>query len=77
MLHVGDESGKAHKSFSELQLLGICLDMFIAGSETTNNASNFMMLYLTRNPHVQIRAREEIDRVIGRNRLPKLSDRPK
>jgi len=77
VLHVGDESGKAHNSFDELQLLAICLDMFVAGSETTNNASNFMMLHLTRSPHVQKRAREEIDRVIGRNRLPKLSDRPK
>lgn len=77
MLHVGDESGKAHESFSELQLLGICLDMFIAGSETTNNCTNFMMLHLTRNPHVQKRASDEIDRVVGRNRLPKLSDRPK
>lgn len=77
VLHAGDELGKAHKSFSELQLLGVCLDLFIAGSETTNNAIDFLMLHLIRNPNIQARAREEIDKVVGRNRLPKLSDRPK
>ena len=31
---------------------------------------------IAKNPHVQQKAQEEIDRVIGKNRLPNLTDRP-
>jgi cytochrome P450 len=77
VLYSGDTDGKIHESFSEKQLLAVLLDMFIAGSETTNKASNFMMLHLIRNPQIQKKARKEIDRIIGRHRMPKLSDRVK
>lgn len=77
VLYSGDEKGKIDESFSELQLLAICLDMFMAGTETTNKSSNFMFLNLVRKTSVQMKARQEIDRVIGRSRLPKLEDRVK
>lgn len=77
VLYSGDEDGKVDESFSELQLLAICLDMFMAGTETTNKSVNFMFLHLVRNQDMQRRAREEIDRVVGRNRLPTLDDRIK
>lgn len=64
-------------SFSEKQLLAVCLDMFIAGSETTNKSIGFLMLHIIRNPEIQTKMQEEIDRVIGRNRLPTLEDRSK
>lgn len=64
-------------SFTEDQLLAICLDMFMAGSETTSKTLGFMFLYLLLNTDVQKKAQEEIDRVVGRNRLPSLEDRPK
>lgn len=64
-------------SFSEKQLLAVCLDMFIAGSETTNKSIGFLMLHIIRNQEIQAKIQEEIDRVVGRNRLPTLEDRPK
>ncbi|KAK4873532.1 hypothetical protein RN001_015561 [Aquatica leii] len=63
------------ESFSEGQLLAICLDLFIAGSETTSKTLGFAFLYLLLYPEVQIKAQEEIDRVVGRNRLPCLNDK--
>lgn len=63
--------------FSESQLLAICMDMFMAGSETTSKSLGFGFLYLLLNPEVQKKAQEEIDRVVGRDRLPTLNDRPK
>lgn len=63
------------KSFSELQLLAVCLDLFMAGSETTSKSMGFGFLYLILNPSVQKKAQEEIDRVIGRDRAPTLDDR--
>jgi methyl farnesoate epoxidase/farnesoate epoxidase len=78
VLYAGDDTGeKVHESFSELQLLAVMLDMFVAGTETTDKASNFMLLNIVRNPSIQKRAFEEIERVVGKDRLPKLSDRPK
>lgn len=79
VLYTGDdgEMGKMHESFSELQLLSILLDMFMAGSETTMKSLNFMFLHLIRDTSIQKKARREIDRVIGRHRLPTLDDRVK
>lgn len=76
VLYSGDDSGQIHESFSEQQLLGICLDMFMAGTETTMKSLNFLFLHLIRDTSIQKKARREIDRVIGR-RLPKLDDRVK
>lgn len=68
-------SQEKNSSFSEKQLLAICMDMFMAGSETTSKGLGFMFLYLVRNPDKQRKAQAEIDAVIGRNRLPTLEDR--
>ena len=63
-------------SFTEQQLLSVCLDMFLSGSETTNKSFGFCFLHLTRNPDIQQRAYEEIKRVVGLDRLPEWTDRP-
>ncbi|XP_071574956.1 probable cytochrome P450 303a1 [Temnothorax nylanderi] len=64
-------------TFSESQLLAICVDLFIAGSETTSKALGFGFLNLILYPQVQKKAHEEIDRVIGRDRFPTLADKPR
>lgn len=51
--------------------------MFVAGSETTNKSIGFAFLYLLRKPELQIRIQKELDVVIGRERKPRLEDRPK
>ena len=61
----------------ESQLLAICMDMFMAGSETTTKSLGFCFLNLLLYPDVQRRAQVEIDTVVGRDRLPTLNDRPK
>lgn len=71
----GDE--EIHESFTEKQLRAVILDLFLAGSETTNKSTNFMFLHLLKDANMQDKAREEIDRVVGRNRLPTLDDRVK
>lgn len=69
--------GDVHESFSEKQLRAVILDLFLAGSETTNKSTNFMFLHLLKDVDMQDRARDEIDRVVGRNRLPTIDDRVK
>ncbi|XP_023247202.1 probable cytochrome P450 303a1 [Copidosoma floridanum] len=71
------QSDDLDDTFSESQLLSICVDLFMAGSETSAKALCFGFLFLVLNQEVQRRAQREIDAVIGRDRLPSLNDRPR
>lgn len=62
--------------FSHEQLLAICIDFFQAGSETTSNTLAFAILYMLHYPDVMRKVKEELNRVVGVERLPKLIDRP-
>ena len=61
----------------EEQFIVTTLDLFAAGAETTSNTLEFGILYMILNPKVQERVQEEIERVVGRDRLPNTSDKPK
>ncbi|XP_034098382.1 probable cytochrome P450 303a1 [Drosophila albomicans] len=63
--------------FSDESLLAICLDMFLAGSETTNKSLGFCFMHLIRQPEIQERAYAEIKEVVGLERIPEWSDRTK
>ena len=47
-----------------------------AGSETTSAFLNTAILQVAKHPEVQRRAQEEIDRVVGQDRLPGWDDEP-
>jgi cytochrome P450 len=71
------QSPDRKESFTEQQLLAVCLDMFVAGSETTTKTMGFAFLHLIRENAIQEKMQLEIDTVIGRERLPTLEDRSK
>ncbi|KAI0029079.1 cytochrome P450 [Vararia minispora EC-137] len=50
--------------------------LFAAAIDTTTSASMTFILCMVLNPHVQAKAHEELDRVIGRERMPSFYDRP-
>ncbi|KAK5640616.1 hypothetical protein RI129_011427 [Pyrocoelia pectoralis] len=64
-------------TYSEDELAAVCLDLFSAGAETSSKALSHAFLYLLLHPHVQERAQEEIDVVVGRERNPDLNDKPR
>lgn len=49
---------------------------FMAGSETTTSAMLVFLLAMVLHPDVQRKAQEEIDGVVGTDRLPDFGDRP-
>ncbi|XP_072015539.1 cytochrome P450 2A10-like [Amphiura filiformis] len=55
---------------------GLIALIFNAGTDTTSNTLRWSSQYLVRYPKVQDRIHREIDTVVGRNRLPKLVDKP-
>jgi len=51
------------------------LDLFVAGSETTSNSLEFVILFMMTNPIVQEKVQKEIDHVVGRSRRPRMADK--
>ncbi|KAK2703313.1 hypothetical protein QYM36_018226, partial [Artemia franciscana] len=62
-------------TFTEEQLITSSMDLFVAGSETTSNTLGFLILYVTSYPMIQKKIHEELDKHVGRSRLPELRDR--
>ncbi|EIW84496.1 cytochrome P450 [Coniophora puteana RWD-64-598 SS2] len=55
---------------------GACGTAYGAGAETTSSVLMVFLLAMVLNPDIQKRAQEEIDQVVGDDRLPDYSDRP-
>ncbi|KAG8223772.1 hypothetical protein J437_LFUL001492 [Ladona fulva] len=62
-------------TFEERQLVETCLDLFVAGSDSSFSLLVFSILFMVLYPDVQLQVQDEIDRIIGRDRLPSLSDK--
>ena len=61
----------------EDQLMQICMDFFIAGAIPIGATLDFLVLMMLLHPEVQKKVQQELDSVVGRSRLPQLSDRNK
>ncbi|XP_019865636.1 probable cytochrome P450 304a1 [Aethina tumida] len=64
-------------SFTDEQFLIVILDCMFPAGIAIGHTLNFHFVNLINNPGVQVKMQEEIDRVVGRSRLPTLDDRPK
>ncbi|XP_074524042.1 cytochrome P450 2J1-like isoform X2 [Halichoeres trimaculatus] len=62
--------------FDDENLVLCCLDLFLAGSETTSKTLQWGLVYLINNPHIQGKVHAEIDAVIGPTLQPSVADRP-
>lgn len=70
---IGDDAG----NITEDDIKGAASTMYAAGAGTTLSTLVILVFCMVLNPEVQEKARRELDRVIGRDRLPSLSDRGK
>ncbi|XP_034254635.1 probable cytochrome P450 305a1 [Thrips palmi] len=74
---------KAHQSegvestFTDEQLVMVCLDMFLAGSYTTSNTLNFALMLMVLHPDIQSKCFKDIYNNVEKGRLPSLTDRQK
>lgn len=55
----------------------MCVDLFLAGSETTSGTLSFAILYMILNSDIQENVYKEIKETIGLARTPNLEDRAK
>ncbi|XP_006126336.2 cytochrome P450 1A5-like [Pelodiscus sinensis] len=68
-----DES--ASVQLSDEKIVTLVNDLFGAGFDTVTTALSWSLMYLVTYPEIQKKIHEELDRIIGRERRPRLSDR--
>ncbi|UMM33197.1 hypothetical protein L5515_006762 [Caenorhabditis briggsae] len=69
------EAAGEFELFSNKQLMNTCLDLWFAGLSTTNTTLNWIICYIMNTPGVQEKMQEELDRVVGGDRLVAMSDK--
>ncbi|NXN26064.1 CP1A5 protein, partial [Nycticryphes semicollaris] len=57
------------------KIVNLVNDLFGAGFDTVTTGLSWCLMYLVMYPHIQKKIQEEIDKTIGRERRPRLSDR--
>lgn len=59
---------------TDRQMQQIMGDLFSAGMETIKTSLQWAVLFMLHHPNVMRAVQEELDQVVGRQRLPKLED---
>ncbi|XP_054772586.2 cytochrome P450 2U1-like [Lytechinus pictus] len=75
MIEAEQETPGDH-TFSKENLYNAVADLFVAGTETTATTLKWALMYMILHRNVQEKVHKELDDVVGRNRLPRLIDRP-
>ena len=60
---------------TDVMTCDLCMDLLIAGTDTSAQTVNWFLLLLANRPEIQARVHEEMDRVIGRDAVPTVEDR--
>ncbi|XP_004598060.2 cytochrome P450 2A11 [Ochotona princeps] len=77
LIRMREEKKDPKSEFNMKNLVLTTLNLFFAGTETVSTTMRYGFLLLMKHPDVEAKVHEEIDRVIGKNRQPKIEDRPR
>lgn len=72
--YMAKKEGKTIDDAYNRQLLQVMCDLFSAGQETTYSWLNWCLVMLLHNKEVMRNVQNELDSVVGRNRLPSMND---
>jgi cytochrome P450 len=73
---IGDAIGQPSRvaAVDREELLQVARELFTAGTETSTSTIRWFLVLMANHPEIQSQMREEIDTVIGLDRLPSLED---
>ncbi len=63
------------EEITEQMTFDLCMDLLIAGTDTSAQTVNWFLLLIANRPEVQAKIHEELDRVAGRDTPPTVEDR--
>ncbi|XP_067319264.1 cytochrome P450 2C44-like [Anolis sagrei] len=61
--------------FTMENMVSCCIDLLAAGTERISSTLKYGLLILQKYPEIEEKVQEEIDRVVGRSRIPGMADR--
>ncbi|KAL7018507.1 hypothetical protein ACKWTF_010783 [Chironomus riparius] len=77
-IEIAKESGTEDQLFNgrehDEQIMQVMGDLFSAGMETIKTTLLWLIVFMLRNPNAKKQVQDELDSVIGRQRMPKYSD---
>ncbi|XP_006825849.1 cytochrome P450 2B1-like [Saccoglossus kowalevskii] len=74
--HFSESFGRKGLPFKYFYIYALILDTFVAGTETTATTLTWGWLLMLKNLDTQTQIQAELDNVVGRGRLPEMSDKP-
>ena len=73
---IGEKNIKMYDGEVPSEGMCVMMDIFVASSETSRTTLTWFVFHMLTYPDVQAKVREEIDRVVGRDRMPQWKDAP-
>ncbi|XP_069483781.1 cytochrome P450 2B4-like [Ambystoma mexicanum] len=77
LLEMEKQNSNPDSTFSSENLQACIADLFVAGTDTTSTTLRWGLLYMITYPDIQARCQQEIEQVVGWDRLPAWDDRLK